>query len=422
MSVPTVVPEETAAEATPAGSGSKLQPEDTPEAEATATATRRSAPSPEVTETKSAISGPAGELAAILPGGAGGNPTLRFFPELRDSPGPDWLQEGVRVTYYVQSASIGKIFDEELGEIREKTTAGAGYAQYDLVALDGGLAISSLKFYLDTGRAIIPSLVLPSWGVPGAGDYWVDPKALERAEEAEAAAEGELTVTRMPTTIQGKEYQAVRFEYKTKGAEYVWVFDEDSGILLFYRHAIESEDEDKQWADATLVQRRQLKLPWQNGSLPNWVREGAFLGYEGTYTVEIMGSPSGSMAYAVEATVKRVGHGWSEFTVSDYLLGRLNGTGTRISGVAQITGPIWLPREALRALGERRALDRDPVTGAETSVSRGQPGTIVLTEAGAAYTTTLTYDDKDGTLLAMEERVSSEIATIIIQLQLTERR
>jgi len=356
------------------------------------------------------VLGPSGELAKVLPGGAGESPLLQAFPELRDSPGPDWLREGVRVTYRVQSATIADAYDEG-------GAAGAGFVQYDLVALGGGLAVSSLKFYLDTGSSIIPSFVLPSWGIPGAGDYWLDPKALENAEDA---ANSEVTVTRLPTTIGGEQYQAVRFEYKADEAEFVWVYDEVSGILLFYRHAI--GDGDKQLADSTLMGRRQVKLPWRGGSLPDWVREGSSLRYEGTYSVGVAGSPAVSFPYSVEATVKRTGQGWSEFEVSDYVSGRLNGSSSRVSGVAQTGDAFWLPEEALRALRDGQRLDRDPVTGAEVTVSRGESGTITLTETGATYTIALTYDESDGALLAMEQQVSSGFATTAIQLQLVERR
>jgi hypothetical protein len=112
---------------------------------------------------------------------------------------------------------------------------------------------------------------------------------------------------------------------------------------------------------------------------------------------------------------------WSRAKVTDYVSGKANGTTARITGVAQLFDGLWLPPEALAALRTAKTLDRDPVTGAQISVARGRNGTVVLTETGAEYYTKLTYDGKDGTLLAIEQETTSGVATIHIALALVER-
>jgi len=353
-----------------------------------------------------------GQGGELLPGGAP-NPFLQLFPDLRRASAPDWLREGVRVTYRVKSASIAQVAGEE-------GSAGAGYAQYDLVALDNQTAVSSLKLYLDTGAAVVPSLVAPSLGIPGIGDYWIHPSALQTAERM---ANEELTVVHMPMTISGKTYQAVRFQYNTQGAEYVWMFDEASGLLLFYRHAIGTEnDTHRQLTDATLVGRRQVRLPWRAESAPDWATAGSHLQYDGTYSVFTMGSLAASLPYAVSVEIKRVGAGWSEYEVSDYLYGRVNSTTRRVTGVAQIFDALWLPPEAVDTLRDGQVLDRDPITGAEVTVSRGGDGSITLTESGQAYRSALTYDERDGALVAVEQETTTGVATILIELQLSDRQ
>jgi hypothetical protein len=236
-------------------------------------------------------------------------------------------------------------------------------------------------------------------------------------------ANEELAVVRMPTTVSGKTYQAVRFQYNTQGAEYVWMFDEASGLLLFYRHAIGTEDAThRQLTDATLVGQRQVRLPWRMGSVPDWVAAGGYLQYDGAYSVFTMGSPAASLPYAVSVEIKHVGAGWSEYEVSDYLYGRVNSTARRVTGVAQIFDALWLPPEAVGTLRDGQVLDRDPVTGAEVTVSRGGDGSITLTESGQAYRSALTYDERDGALVAIEQETTTGVATIVIELQLAERR
>jgi hypothetical protein len=121
-------------------------------------------------------------------------------------------------------------------------------------------AVSSVKFYLSQGDgSATPAFVLPSLGLPGVGDYWLSPGVLLDAEDV---ANGELIVLHMPTEVAGQTHNAVRFEYRPAGAVYVWMFDADSGVLLFYRHAIGEEGAAQmQVADLTLVARRRCRSP-----------------------------------------------------------------------------------------------------------------------------------------------------------------
>jgi len=340
------------------------------------------------------------------------SPLVYLYPELRQAAAPVWLREGVRVTYYAQGASVAQTPNE-------KSTAWAGLIQYDLVALDAKAAVTSAKFYLmGSNNVVTPSFVVSSLGIPGVGDYWVDPKVLQTAERVTSA---ELAIVHMPTTISGKNYRAVRFQYNPAGAEYVWMYEEGSGILLFYRHAIGRDtDARKLLADITLINQRQLSLPWQAASVPAWVAAGARLRYEGSYTPLVMGSPATSFSYAASVEIVRSYPRWCEYVVTDYLAGRMNTTAKRISGVAQFSDALWLPREALQALREGQVLDRDPVTGAEITVSRSVQGALLLTESGSAYRVALTYGS-DGALLSLEQEINTGIAGSVAKLGLVGR-
>lgn len=343
------------------------------------------------------------------------NPFAYLFPELRTLPAPDWLREGVRVTYYGQSATISNVAGED-------GSGGAGYLQCDLVALDGGTAVVSMKLYLDLGNGIvIPVLVLPSLGLAGVGDYWLHPDVLA---DAERVANDELLVARMPTTIGGRTYQAVRFEYRPEGAEYVWMYDQGSGRLLFYRHAIGEEDDDeRQLTDVTLAGVRELDLPWAGGTAPDWVQEGGSLEYEGAYTVLVMGEPSGSFDYALRADVKGASPHWSAYLVTEVLAGRTNSISWRVSGGAELMDAIWLSPEAVAALrGRQGTLDRDPITGETLSLTAGAGGRIVLTASNTAYEVVLTYDGRNGRLLGLGQRVVGGAAGSAVELELTSWR
>jgi hypothetical protein len=342
------------------------------------------------------------------------NPFITLFPEAARLPLPAWLKLGTRVTYRVESATIKRDPDE-------KGSTGAGYAQYDLVALDGGTAVASMKLWLDSSDGgVRPSSVLPSLGVPGAGAYWLNPQVLE---DAEKVASDKLVVGRMPTTIDGETYRAVRFQYKDDGAEYVWMFDQATGLLLFYRHAIgEEDDASRELASSTFVHHRQAKLPWQPGGMPAWVKKNVRLTYEGGYSALIPGSPTTTLPYSVRAQIKTVGAAWCAYQLTDALSGRANPTVDRVTGSVQAFDGLWLSPKALQALRNKRGvLDRDPITGAQIAVSRAADGAIILTESGDGFETVLAYGP-DGALISTRQDLQVGIATTRIEMELASRR
>jgi hypothetical protein len=338
---------------------------------------------------------------------------LILFPELRSAPAPNWLKEGVRLTYRVESANVAQ-------KEGVKGSTGAGYAQYDLVALDKASAVTAVRFYTDLGNdTLLPSLVMRFVGLPGAGEYWLNPKVLPRAERV---ANDNLTVIHTPHRLGNKTYKAVRFQYTTDGAEYVWVFEEATGLLLFYRHAIGKDTDDtRQLTQITFVRQRQIKLPWRGTAPPDWAIEGAQLTYKGSYAVSIPGSPDTALPYRAVARVTQQEPRWTEFTLETKMQSAIaTDRSVRATGVAQLFNGLWLPAEALDVLEDGQVLDRDPTTGAEIRVSRGN-GAITLTEAGASYTTVLTYDEKDGVLLNMREETQNGVGTVRVDLALTAR-
>lgn len=337
------------------------------------------------------------------------NPFLTLFPALKRSPAPNWLKEGHRATYYVQGANIPQADDED-------GTGGAAYAQYDVVALDKKNAVVSLKLYSDRGNGLItPLLNSAVFGLPGVGDYWLDPAVLEDAEQA---ANDELTVVHMPTTIAGEEYDAVRFQYETDEATYVWMFDAASGLLLFYRHEIGGEGAaHKQLADMTLVGARQLKLPWKGRGIPDWAERGTTYRYDGVSAVVIPGTDDVFFATSVEAEIVRAQPRWTSYEAAAYANGQFTGANERVTGVAQLFDAFWLPASALTARIRRPLLDRDPITGAEVTYER-TGDVITLTETGDAYYTMLQYDAETGQLIAMKQESQGGFVTNVVELEL----
>ena len=388
-------------------------------------------PSPTEAEFVSAVHAPDGEQAAA--GGVSGelmaaqiaanpfsaaaaaqvvddNALLTLFPELRAAPAPAWLAEGVRVTYYIQTA--GAIAGPD-----DATPYGAGFMQYDLIAVEARSTRAAWKFYLDRGGgSVTPSGAGMSRGIPGAGEYWVQPAVLR---DAERVANDELAVVHMPATISGRDYQAVRFEYRPAGATYVWMFDAASGVLLFYRHTIGPEDDPRQTAQMVFQARRALNVPWRAGSAPAWAL-GSALRYEGEVGVFTFGSPTATFPLAVAAEPQGGTSRYVEYRVSESTSGRLSNRAERVTGAAQLFDGFWLPPEALGTATRRAVLDSDPVTGARVTAAAGTGGSVVLTESAQAYSTVLTYDGRSGALLSLEQETNAGAVTTRISLRLTD--
>ena len=339
------------------------------------------------------------------------NPFLQLFPELRQSAAPAWLQPGLRVTYYAQNAIFAETADDP-------APSGAGFLQYDLVALDAGAAITSLKYFLaGDGGGFSPGFVTPSYGLPGVGDYWIAPQALARAEEA---ANPDLFVGRMPTTAAGREYNAVRFQVSAQGAEYVWMFDEASGLLLFHRYRIfDGAGESAQAGQIMLAGLRYIELPWQDAAVPQWVQPGVGLHYDGAYTVEVAGGVT-PMPYAVDIAIQEVHPGWAAYLMSDSLYGRTSSSGMRVNGVAQLHDALWLPRAGLANLAPGQVLDVDPFTQVSLQVADVDGRFITLEETGSLHNSRITYDRRTGRLAAMSTQRQAGLAVIAIELHLSD--
>ncbi len=337
-------------------------------------------------------------------------PFLLLFPELRDAPAPDWLQTGTRVTYRVQSATIPQAQDE-------KGAAAAGYVQYDVVALEQGLVVATSKLYLDAtdGASVMPSLVFPVLGLPGLGEFWLNPEARASAEQV---ATDELAVTRMDKTIDGTVYHGVYFEYKHQDTRYVWLYDEASGVLLFSSYAIGSEnDPARQLGQVMFAGQRQLNLPWRDGHAPGWVAQVHHLHFTGTFQTEVAGAPVPGIESYADVTLQDNFDHWSAYSLSAGLRGASPSTVVRLAGGDQVFDALWLAPEALEALENGQTLDSDPITGATITVSIGSR-TVTLTETGQRYRSELTYSLTDGRLLETVQQQQIGLATTVTRLQL----
>jgi len=340
----------------------------------------------------------------------GGDPLNAFpalFPELLTLPAPGWVREGQRVSYYMQSATLAQGPDDT-------STSGAGYLQHDIVALAPTAAVVASTLYLETGNGVTPAGTFGAAFHPGVGDFWLNPAVLV---EAEAVATDELAVVRMPYAVADHEYDAVRFEYRSGDAVTISMFDTATGLLIYYRHTVGADAAStRSSSEVYLLGRRQLRLPWSGTMAPAWLDEGDTLDYTGVRSVYVAGSPTGQLVERASVDVAMAEPRWSALRVSSATGGIANGSIDRVSGVAQLSGPLWLPAEALRAVVRRPQIDRDPITDVVTRYTRNADRSITLTEQGALFRIDNTYDGRTGRLVATHSEMQIGMAVQITEL------
>lgn len=335
---------------------------------------------------------------------------VQLFPELRTLPAPDWLAEGVRFTYALQSANVN-------------AAAGAGFAggylQHTVVAVDTKSVAVMSQFYLEnTNGALTPAPSAPTLALPAAGDLWLNPAVLVNAERV---AHDELIVVRNQRTDEaGNAHDTVRFQSTRATMEEVWEFDEQSGVLIFFRMRYGDPEEPTQLAQMLLVNQRQLRLPWQGSRIPTWVKVSNKLQYTGRFTSLIADGTTTTLPYDLSVVTVQRDKRWSIAHLAAFSNGVSAGEQVTISGVGQLFGGLWLPREALRANPTRTRLDREPVTGAEITWQRGADRAIILTERGDAFETVLVYDSRSGVLLAYQQTIHLPVVTTTVALAIVE--
>lgn len=282
----------------------------------------------------------------------------------------------------------------------DPTPSGAGLLQYDVIAQNrqNVVVVSTLINTQIQGQ--LPAPLTYQVGLPGVGEIWFSPQVLERAE---SAASEVFRVARLPLVVEGVTYDVVRIQTNTvtdmgRGEE-VWAFDAATGILVFYRQALYRNDgSQRSGMTMSLLAQRQIRLPWRNGTLPNWVEPRVEFYLTGSHILDIGIPPVVPLPMAITTRITRVGALWSEHTQSVTLYGQDAGSSVGATGVTQIFGGFWLPPEALDVLEAGRVLDQDPLTGIQTWVVQANRQQIVLAAAGPGYSSQLTYNARDGRL------------------------
>lgn len=386
-------------------------------------------------------------LASSVPvnPGAGTDPEAQladdnFFvaalPALRSMPAPDWVSQGTRITYYSIAASVPNSYyryvEDEEGNWTDPTTgknyrrediqsaAGHGYTEVNVAVLNDAIAALNVRAYGLTDLPLDSPVTTIAWsgviGLPGAGsDYWLHPTVLAQVEEVVSDS---LKIVRMPYTIGDRTFSSIWFQVLGDRGNYTWVYDLDSGILLHTASATQgppitgpvAQNDSREGStfltQSTLVNVRDVTLPWVNDRAPSWIADVSHLDYTGTFSSSL--DPSAirlDLGLAVDR--ETVGNDWARWffarTIYSTVAPSVTEYAERVDGVAQVDG-LFLPPDTLAGLSAGDQLDSDPITQATVSVESVDPTsdgfTVTICESGPGETSYLTYDGNSGVLVA----------------------
>ncbi len=197
-------------------------------------------------------------LAVVVAGAGAAEPVqvpdpstmLPLVPAAARAGAPPCIKPGTRLTYFGMTASIPgeykQLVQDDKGRWVDKRTgrhysehdipgaSGAGYNVVSVGAVGGGLVQLSTKLYtLDTTTQ--KYLFSVGGGMVGhagcAADYWIHPDVLKQVPETDADG---VRILRMPYPVQGKMYQAIRFQNEDTRSYNAWVYDLETGLLIYH--------------------------------------------------------------------------------------------------------------------------------------------------------------------------------------------
>ena len=364
-----------------------------------------------------------------LPSGSE-NPMSVRYPELNKATAPEWVTEGLRATYYVLASTS----DSE-GGINENKDVGSGSTgngliQIDVVAMENSLAATSTEAYAPDPYGGMRKVNSYGSVVPaGIGDFWCNPTVLQKIP---VKVSDDLTVQRIPFTIEGKDFQAIRFDFKSGTFEMAMVYDLDSGLLLYHTVDYATEGE---WntgvvknsgnhARLQLRNLRRLEIPWRDGILPSWLAQGQTWSYQGQSMQQFQGTQPMISALASKVTVQAVHNRFAEIRADpDSQNGATAIYFNAVCGPSRLMGD-FVPLNALSV--SPRVVDTDPDTGMQISVVRsGKDGLILERSNRVDFREDFAYDST-GKLSQMEQHYQERSLTAnfagekVITMQLVE--
>ena len=369
----------------------------------------------------------------------GDDSLVMLMPELRTAKAPQWLKPGLRLTWYIASASIpgayiGGLTQDPDGVWRNHATgtsfrsddaasaSGQGYMELDVIAVHDDVVVVAHASHTLDGAVDGPShpgdtgaFSTPSGYLSG---FWVHPQVL--AKHTDLAGAG-ILAARTQYPFGGHQLDAFWTSIKTANGSTSSVSDLASGLMLHAGMATSTAPNSvnlngvatniggvTNLAQMTFRGMRQLQIPWAGAPLPAAVANVHKLVYRGSIAITVPGTFPTSFAWSMENVITGRGKDFlqgTRTTATDAGAGfPITKTSEFVTGCNQLT-PLAIPPEHLAKLVQGQVLDRDPVTKITTTVTfvgrdpRGNDVAVLSSSQGPGlYRTDYIYDRTSGIL------------------------
>ncbi len=380
---------------------------------------------------------------------------LPLVPTAAQVGAPPCIKPGTRLTYFGMTASIpgeyGKLVQDDKGNwidkntgkrYREEEIGSSGSAAYNVVQVGhvgGGVAQLSTKLYtLDT--SINKCTFAVGGGLVGhagcAADYWIHPDVLRQVQEVNTQG---VRILRMPYTVAGKIYKAIRFQSEDISGYHARVYDLETGLLIYYGSRVQGPsvvtppiggtgragigEGSTQVVTGWIVEVKDIDVPWKAAVPPKWVEQFRQLSYKGVQTSVVAAAGTKlDRAMAVTCTPKARGPGWLRFT-NHFVIESLPGMPPEEAlqegacGSAAVGG-LWISPDALARLRPQQVIESNDLVGTTVTVSQVGQGFVTLSEVGPLHRIDCTYDKRTGILSAMTLTQQIGLAQITHSIQL----
>ncbi len=326
-----------------------------------------------------------------------------LMPEIRTLPRPTWVKPGARIIWWAASNSTAMVTDQN-GRRVPKSTAGAGFSELTVVAVEGkNVAITVRSYFSQNGTEAEAPSIAGTVGaiVPGGGgDFWVHPKALA-ALMTRKPTPG-VQVGRAQKDVNGKKVNIVMISMKNM----FWQFDETSGVLMGH-HEKTVPTQQLPVKGGSITEFRgfeQVTYPWMKTTMPAWTQKIKTYRYNGTNKMFSPGMPP--FAQPLSLTHTRVGGGttWFMTKVEAKLTTQ---AAVPPNPVLSVSGlgvlGICLPPKELVKLRVGTVLARNKWAQSETTVvhvgaNQGRQ-VVILRESAPQFVNEFHYDTQSGALI-----------------------
>ena len=133
---------------------------------------------------------------------------------------------------------------------------------------------------------------------------------------------------------------------------------------------------------------------------------------------QVLGTGSSAVPLPLASTsrITRAGALWSEHVQQVSLYGRDAGGSISATGTMQLFGGYWLSPQAIKVLKTGLVLDEDPLSSIQVRVVQANRQRIILAAEGQGHTTQLTYDPRNGRLVAIYQEQWTMAGTLYTSL------